>query len=143
MGAVLLFVVALFLLLGGFGTGGPLPKGLFKGTYAVFGWAAYFVPFALGYWGAVKFIDEDHRIPLGKYFSVILGLLFTSGLFFALFASKATDDAAWANGHGGTAGEILGKAVLTALDKLPAALLFIVLITMTVFWIFGISPKVL
>ena len=32
-GAILLFVLALFLVLGGFGTGGPLPKGMFDGAY--------------------------------------------------------------------------------------------------------------
>jgi hypothetical protein len=32
-GGILLCVVALFLLFGGFGTGGPLPKGMFNGAY--------------------------------------------------------------------------------------------------------------
>ena len=45
--AVMLFVLALFLLIGGFGQGGPLPKGLFNGTYTAFGIAAYLLPVAL------------------------------------------------------------------------------------------------
>jgi len=46
-GAALLCLVALFLLLGGFGTGGQLPVGLFSVAYTIFGWAAFLVPLAL------------------------------------------------------------------------------------------------
>lgn len=41
VGAVLLVVFAIFLLLGGFGTGGGLPVGLFKIVFNVLGGAAY------------------------------------------------------------------------------------------------------
>ena len=40
-GAVILMLVAIFLLIGGFGTGGPLPVNLFNGAYWALGWAAY------------------------------------------------------------------------------------------------------
>src|SRR5438876_5791373 len=73
-GGILLCVVALFMLLGGFGTGGALPKGLFNGAYWTFGWAAYLVPLGLIYWGVYKFMSEDHRISLAKLVS-ILGIL--------------------------------------------------------------------
>ena len=46
-GAVLMMVLAVFLLLGGFGTGGALPKSLFHGAYWTLGWAAYLTPVAL------------------------------------------------------------------------------------------------
>src|SRR5579875_3500421 len=75
-GAVLLCLVAIFLLLGGFGTGGSLPVGLFHGTYWLFGWGAYLTPVALIFWGVHKFINEDHRIPLGKLTSMLLAVLF-------------------------------------------------------------------
>ena len=78
-GAILLFIVALFLLLGGFGTGGNLPVALFGAMYAVFGWAAYLTPVALVYWGVYKFTSEDHRIPLGRVFTMLAVLLL--GLF--------------------------------------------------------------
>ena len=50
-GGVVLCVLALFMLLGGFGTGGSLPVGMFKGGYWAFGWAAYLLPVAFAYWG--------------------------------------------------------------------------------------------
>src|SRR5476649_63275 len=68
--AVFLFVLALFLLLGGFGTGGPLPKDLFHGAYWTLGWAAYLVPLALVYWGVYKFQSEDHHIPKPEFANI-------------------------------------------------------------------------
>src|ERR1017187_31651 len=66
-GATLLCLLALFFLLGGFGTGGPLPVDLFHGAYTVLGWTAYLVPLALVYWGVVKLKSEDHRITPSKF----------------------------------------------------------------------------
>ena len=74
-GAILMMVLAVFLLLGGFGTGGVLPKKLFEGAYWTLGWAAYFTPLALIFFGVHKFISEDRNIPLDK-FSGMLGFLF-------------------------------------------------------------------
>lgn len=141
-GAVLLCVVALFLLFGGFGTGGPLPKGLFEAGYWTFGWAAYLLPLACVYWGVYKFTSEDHRIPLAKLLGMLAILIFTSGLLFSAFAHKAIDGS-WTGGHGGQSGGLIGGAVLSMLDALPASITFIVFITMSVFFAFGISPKVL
>ena len=49
-----LMLAAVFLLLGGFGTGGSLPKGLFGGAYWLFGWGAWLTPLALIYWGVTN-----------------------------------------------------------------------------------------
>jgi S-DNA-T family DNA segregation ATPase FtsK/SpoIIIE len=141
-GGILLCLVALFMLLGGFGTGGPLPINLFKGAYAVFGWAAYFVPFALGYWGAYKYISEERRIPLGKLVSVFCVLLFSAGWLFVTFAHR-NGGSSYAGGHGGAAGSVVGGMVLSALDKVPAGILFFVLTVLSVFFALGISLKVL
>jgi S-DNA-T family DNA segregation ATPase FtsK/SpoIIIE len=140
-GAVLLFVVALFLLLGGFGTGGDLPIKLFNAGYWTFGWAAYLLPVAFVYWGIYKFTDEEHQIPLAKLFGMLAILIFVSGFLFTAFATNVSG--AWAEGHGGQVGAILGAAVLSALDKGPASITFLIFAVMSVFFAFGISPKVL
>ena len=51
-GAIFTMVLAVFLLLGGFGAGGALPVGLFEGFYWTLGWAAYFSSLAFLYFGA-------------------------------------------------------------------------------------------
>jgi S-DNA-T family DNA segregation ATPase FtsK/SpoIIIE len=140
-GAVLLMLVGVFMLIGGFGTGGNLPIGLFHAMYWLFGWAAYITPIALVYWGVYKFAAEDRRIPLGKLFGMLAVVLFASGWFHTAFVAKNTAGA-WTVGHGGTIGGGLGGATLSALDKMPASLLLFVLTVLSVFFAFGISPEV-
>jgi DNA segregation ATPase FtsK/SpoIIIE, S-DNA-T family len=141
-GAILLFVLALFLLLGGFGTGGPLPKGLFHGAYWTLGWAAYLTPVALVYWGLYKFTDEEHKIPLGRIISMLGVLAFAAGWLFTAFVTKQLN-ATYTGGHGGRVGESLGSIALAALDKFPASIMFLVFVMLATFFAFGISPQVL
>lgn len=141
VGAVLLLLAAIFLLLGGFGTGGALPINLFHGAYAALGWAAYLTPIALGYWGVQKFKAEDNKIPLGEFIGLIAVLVFASAWCHTAFVS-IDDLGNVTGGHGGGIGEITGNAALSALDKLPASLFFLVFTVLSAFFAFGISPKV-
>jgi S-DNA-T family DNA segregation ATPase FtsK/SpoIIIE len=141
-GAVLMFVAALFILLGGFGTGGPLPKALFDGGYWAFGWAAYLLPVVLVYWGVYKFNAENHRMPLSQILSMIALLIFSSAWLFTMSAVKQLDGT-YTGDRGGNVGEIAGGMALSALDKFPASIMFLVFITLSVFFSFGISLLVL
>lgn len=135
-------VAALFLLFGGFGTGGPLPKGMFGAAYWTFGWAAYLVPCVLVYLAILKFMSEEHRIPFGKALSAIGIILCTACWLFTAFASKDLTDA-WVNGHGGRTGELIGGAVRQALDMLPATIMFIIFTGLCVFFAFGLNFSIL
>ena len=139
-GGILLCLLALFMLLGGFGTGGSLPINLFKGTFSALGWAAYLTPVALAYWGVYKFTSADRRIPLGKLMSMFFVLLFTAAWLNVTFVSQ--DSASnWVGGHGGTVGQVSGNMVLSALDKFPASILFLLAAILSFFFAFGISPR--
>ena len=141
-GAVLLCLLGLFTLLGGFGTGGTLPVGLFGWAYWLFGWAAYLVPVAFIYWGVSKFTSEDHRISFGKGTGMLAVLLFAASLLMVAFSSRQ-GSGSWGGGHGGTAGQFLGGLILGALDKLPAIILFFVALVLSICFAFGVSPKAL
>jgi S-DNA-T family DNA segregation ATPase FtsK/SpoIIIE len=144
--AVLIILIALFLLLGGFGTGGALPQGLFNIADWLFGYAAWLTPVAFVFWGVYKFTSDDRRVPVGKMISMIGLLLFASGLFHAMFATKSVDMAGTATvtgGHGGHIGTAVGGVVLAMLDKVPAAILLFICSMFAFFFAFGISPKVL
>jgi len=141
-GAVLLFVLALFILLGGFGTGGPLPKALFDGGYKMFGWAAYLLPVVLVYWGVYKFNAENHRIPISQLISIVGVIVFASAWLFTSSAVKQLDGT-YLNGHGGIIGEFVGGIALSALDKFPASVMFLVFTALSVFFAFNISLLVL
>ncbi|MGZ6005815.1 MAG: DNA translocase FtsK 4TM domain-containing protein, partial [Candidatus Saccharimonadales bacterium] len=140
--AIILLVAAIFMLFGGFGTGGPLPKGLFNGTYWTFGWAAYITPIVLVFFGITKFRSEDKRVPLGKFISMLAALAFTSSWFHVVFANKQFDGS-FTGGHGGEVGRLIGSSVLSAIDKLPAALMFFVFALLAYFYAFSVSPQVL
>lgn len=140
-GAIGLMLLAFLLLLGGFGIGGPLPVSLFHGAYWLFGWVAYATPVALVYWGVHKLIAEDKQIPLDRLIGMLAVLLFASSWAYVSFAEKSGDT--WQGGHGGQVGKVIGNAVLLALDKVPAAIVFFVLTVLSIFFAFGISLKVL
>jgi DNA segregation ATPase FtsK/SpoIIIE, S-DNA-T family len=138
-GAILLIVMALLLLLGGFGTGGSLPTTLFGWTYDVFGWAAYLTPLALGFFGVLKWRSEDKQIPLDKLLSTTMFVTLSSVSFHTTFVKTDTK----LGGNGGYIGESLGNAALILLDKWPASLIFIVLAILAGLLSFNISPKIL
>lgn len=140
-GAIGLILLAFLLLLGGFGVGGPLPVNLFHGVYWLLGWAAYLTPVALVYWGVHKFAAEDRQIPLEKLLGMTAVLVFSSCWAYVTFASKS--GTTWHGGHGGELGLGVGNVVLAALDKVPASLIFLVFTILSIFFAFGISPKVL
>ncbi|MDL2363650.1 MAG: DNA translocase FtsK 4TM domain-containing protein, partial [Patescibacteria group bacterium] len=140
-GAIILMLLALFLLIGGFGTGGPLPINLFNSAYWVFGYAAYLTPVALIYWGVYKFTSEDRRVPLGKLMGMAAVLLFASAWFYTAFATNS-GNGAWFGGHGGQLGKGAGGVVLSALDKVPASILLFVCTALAVVFAFGLTEYV-
>ncbi len=140
-GAILMMLLAIFLLLGGFGTGGALPQNLFNGAYWGLGWGAYLTPLALVYFGVHKFKSEDRQIPLGKLVSMLAFLLAVASWLHVAFVTKTAIE--YTGGHGGNIGKLIGGTVLGALDKIPAALLFFVGSVLLFFLCFGISPKVI
>lgn len=140
--AVVFVLSAIFIVLGGFNAGGSLPKGLFGAMAWLLGWAAWLVPITLLYWGYYKFSQDDHRIPRGRAFSMYTFLVLASAWFFTAFASLQPSGES-TGGHGGRVGDTVGNAMLGALDKVPASILFFAFGLLMFFFAFGISPKVL
>jgi DNA segregation ATPase FtsK/SpoIIIE, S-DNA-T family len=141
-GSFLLFILAIFVLLGSFGVGGPLPVGLFRGFHWALGWAAYLSPFALLYFGALKLSNEEHEIPLHNTVSITLLLLSLSGWLHVAWVSKLPDGS-YAGGYGGHAGGLVGGVILKALDPFPASIMFLIITLLTAFFSFGINPRIL
>lgn len=139
-GAILLMVLALFLVLGGFGAGGALPVGLFRGAYWAVGWIAYMVAPALLFFGALKFRSDNYKIPLDRLASMSGFIILLAAAFHTMFVSIGDINT---GGHGGYVGELVGNATLLALNKIPASILFIVLSTLMLFFALRISPKVI
>jgi S-DNA-T family DNA segregation ATPase FtsK/SpoIIIE len=141
VGGAVLVVIALFLLFGGFGGGGPLPRSLFGAGYWLFGVGAYLLPVAFIFWGVHKFKNDNHRIPFRKFLSMLGVLIFVSGFLFTAFA--ADNAGVYSGGHGGKTGEILGGLSLSLLDKLPASLMFVIFSLLALGLAFSISPSMI
>lgn len=139
--SVLLIVLGVLLLLGGFGTGGSLPIGMFDIVYSAFGWAAYLSPLALVYWGVHKLRAEENSLPFSRLLSMGAVLFVASVWLDIVFSSKAPAGH-WQEGNGGGVGGLFGGLILGALDKFPAALLVLVLLVVSVCWAFGIPFRV-
>src|SRR5579871_5455125 len=97
--AIILFVAAFFVLLGGFNAGGPLPKSLFHGAYWLIGWAAYSLPIALAYWGIVKLSREDKKMPMARLIGLGASLVLIATSLFTSLASRI--NGTFSGGHGG------------------------------------------
>lgn len=141
--AIVLLVLAVFVLLGGFGTGGPLPTGLFEAAAWALGWAAWLVPLALVFFGVHKFMNEERQIPLGKLTSMLAVLVLGAAWLHVAFVGRDELSGEFIGGNGGAVGRVLGGTVLGALDKMPASLLFFVFTVLAFFAAFGISPRVI
>jgi len=144
---VVLCIVAVLLMLGGFNYGGTLPVSMFKGVYWALGWAGYLAPVALMFFAIIKFRHEERRVPLPKLLTMTTFVLAVSALMHTLFVS-VPDPAASVpttpeEGNGGAIGELIGGALLSALDKIPASLVFFIIAFIMFFLAFGISFKVL
>ncbi len=140
-GAILMILLALFLLLGGFGSGGPLPQGLFGAAYWLFGWGAYLTPIALTYFGILKFTSEDRQIPLSNFISMLSGLFLTASWLHIALGTKVGPEVV--EGKGGNIGRFIGDLVLNAITPLPAAIMFFIFAVLSFFFAFAISPKVI
>ena len=141
-GAILMFLLAVFVLLGGFGTGGPLPKNLFNGAYWALGWGAFLVPVALVFFGLLKFNSDDRQIPLAKLVSMLAFMTMSASWLHVAFSEKLSDGV-FAGGHGGEVGKLFGNLALNALDKTPAAIMFFIFGLLLFFLTFSISPRVI
>lgn len=140
--AVLLFLAGFFLLIGGFGAGGPMPTKVFSGIYSAFGLAAYLTPVALFYFGALKFAAENHKVPFANLSSMVLLLAFLSSWLFTGFA-KQLANGNYEGGSGGFVGSFVGGITLNFLSPVTASILLLVLAMLAFFFSFGISPLIL
>src|SRR5580698_11500276 len=100
-GAILLVVAGLFIILGGFGTGGVLPKDLFHGCYWLLGWGAWLTPIAFVTFCVIKFKNDDKKIPLNRVIGMLAFLGLSASWLYVTFATQNASTGLYANGHGG------------------------------------------
>lgn len=144
-GAILLFVLAFFILLGSFNSGGPLPQALFDGSEWALGTAAYTLPFALAALAVWKIRSETHKIPLQEFFSIVSFLIVFSAWLHVTFPqdSRLASALNRESSRGGEVGSLVGDIVLQALNMVPASVLLFVVSLLLLLLSLRVSPMVI
>ncbi|MCA9343130.1 hypothetical protein KC950_03925 [Candidatus Saccharibacteria bacterium] len=137
--AVVLILLGVFSLIGGFGAGGPLPQGLFSAAYWALGWAAYAVPIGLVFLGVFKLKDEEKELSFGKTASMVAFWVLLACFAHVAFVTKA-DFSGYNGGYGGSVGELFGGMTLNAISQIPASIMFLVFAVLALFFAFSIPP---
>lgn len=140
-GSILLIVIAFFMLLGGFGTGGALPLNMFQGMYNFLGLAAYITPLAIFSFAWWKLRSEFKYVPLARTLLLTSWLALSATWLHVTFATKALDGS-FTGDSGGMIGRVIGGVILSAVDKVPASILVLVFVVLTFMLAYGISFRV-
>ncbi|HEY5268491.1 MAG TPA: DNA translocase FtsK 4TM domain-containing protein [Candidatus Saccharimonadales bacterium] len=138
---VIAIIVALLALIGGFGSGGPLPRTLFHAMYWTFGWSAWVAIICLIGYGIFKLRDENKKVSVGRIIGFISVVILSSAWFFSTFTTKNLLTGQYSKSHGGSIGSLLGKALFEVLDKIPSSILFLVLTILMGLYSFRLSPR--
>jgi S-DNA-T family DNA segregation ATPase FtsK/SpoIIIE len=120
----------------------PVPQGFWDGTWWAIGAATIITPVVLIYLGGLKFLSEDHKIPLPNFIGTLSLLVFFASLMHTAFLTSAADGTL-TGGHGGSVGEAIGGAVANAMGRFLATLVFLLLTAFAVLFTFGIEPRAL
>lgn len=139
--AFMLIVLALFVLIGGFGLGGAFPVQLFKVSAWFIGYAAFLVPFVLIFLAIHKFKHEEYQIPFSKLISSLIFLAMLAGMLHVVLDSSNAADFAKSGQYGGQVGNGLRSFSLMFLSQTTAFISFFVLGWIAFMFMFGVSPK--
>jgi S-DNA-T family DNA segregation ATPase FtsK/SpoIIIE len=131
VGAVFLIIFGVVLLFGAF-ISAPIPHDVWHGFWWALGGATIVAPIALIYLGALKFINEEQRIPLPNMIGTIGLLAFLASFLHVVFMP---------GGHGGQVGQTVGDALADAMGKFLASLVFLLLTVFSVLFTFAIDPR--
>lgn len=135
VGAVGLFVLALLLIVAWFGAGGPVVEWIHQTLLSTVGYAMYTLPILFIYIAVEVFRaeEDDNRLPWVMKFASLLYVVELSGLFGLMRYSTG-------EGRGGFVGETLTNGVLTLVESQVAVFIFMVLIFVTLLFVFRITP---
>lgn len=134
VGAVALIVVSILLIVSWFGVGGPILDWLQQASLNAFGWATYILPAVAIYIGVEIFRSEQNKLPFLTKFGSFLLVLWASGL------TGLMKQADGVTTQGGFVGDTLNSAMLSLLEAGVAAFVYVVLIMLTLLFVFRISP---
>jgi len=141
--AIVLVLLAVLLLIAGFGYGGVLPTTLFGWLNILLGLGAYVVPFILVFIAVTLFRSEDHRVSWVTFLGLTLVILTISGLAHIRFESDLAQAAIYDEIGGGAAGYGIDAVLLTLLNTSTTVLVLVGVLLIGIILSFNITFKTL
>jgi S-DNA-T family DNA segregation ATPase FtsK/SpoIIIE len=123
--AIVLVILAILLLIAGFGYGGVLPTTIFGWLKTVVGLSSYILPVILIYIAYIIFSSEDHKISPVTVSGLVLVLVSISGLFHIRFTDEQVARQAIDGAGGGYVGYLVDAALLSLLNKTAGVIVLI------------------
>jgi len=128
--ALVLIAISLLLVVAWFGVGGPVLEWVQKTALQFIGYAIYAVPFLFVYVGIEIFRAEQNKLPIAMRFATVLLVVWLAGLF-------------GLGGNGGWVGAQLTIPMLAMVDKPVGIFIYILLVLVTLLFLFRASPIVI
>ena len=139
--AVVLVVLALLLIVGMFGAGGPLLDWLLGVSKTLFGVATYILPLLFVFIAVSTFRAEENRLAAVVKFASLLLVIWLSGLLGIFMTDPDSSELAQTGAGGGLAGWLINQAMLTLVNSSVASFIYIVLILITLLFVLAVPPK--
>ncbi|MFZ1361293.1 MAG: DNA translocase FtsK 4TM domain-containing protein [Candidatus Saccharimonadales bacterium] len=133
--ALLLIVLSILLVVAWFGVGGPVLEWVQTTAVATIGYAVYMLPILLTYVAVEIFRAERYKLPLVMKIAAVLLVVWCAGLFGLMKSGIET--------RGGFVGDSVNSGMLALVEPPIAALVYVVLIFVTVIFVVRVSPLVI
>lgn len=132
--ALVLIVFSLLLVVAWFGVGGPVLEWMQSMAVSLVGRGAYVLPILFTYVGVEIFRAERYKLPLVMRFATALLVVWFAGLFGLMQDNEKP--------QGGIVGDGINSGMLALVEPPIAAIIYIVLILVTILFVVRVSPIV-
>ena len=139
--ALLVGLLAIFMIVGGFGWGGWAPVTLFNTLAWLIGWSAWIIAPGAAIWLAwAKFQQRDHLISQPRLLAVITCLLTVNGLLHLGVDPAIAGDVAQSGGYGGQVGYLITVGCRQFLNTPASFVLLLTLAVINLLLVMGVTP---
>lgn len=134
VGAILSIAVALLLIVGWFGAGGPFLNSVHQLLLGFIGYAVFVLPILMIYLAIETFKSKDNRIPIVIQIASFLFILWTAGLTGLIVHADGSTSGGWL-------GEQINGAMLGLVVPVVAGFIYVLLLAVTAMFVFSINPE--
>ncbi len=133
--AILLILLAILLLFGSLGAGGPMPVGLFDLARQGVGYMAYFFPVLLVFIAILKIKGTNHKLDRSTFFGLLIFIVAAAGFLHIMVSPEAAELSAQNGEGGGQLGYFNSNLILVLLNQITGAIVLMAVIVVAVHFV--------